>query len=516
MKSIYNSLLLFVFLTASINTFADKKPSEKLNILFITVDDMNWDSPGIYGNKIKSISPNIDGLAEGGIRFQHAYVQSPNCSPSRGVFQSGLYPHTSGMRGFYFVDLPHETLPQILLKEGYYTGVINKAIDSSFSPDFDDTWNYYDKIDGKEKRIPSTYYKHMNKFFSEAKKNKKPFYGVVNIADPHKLFYNDPGTQKEGYVNHPPSIIYKKNEVEIPEFLPNHPKIQQEITNYYNSVKRADDCLGAVLASLKNAGAEKNTIVIFVSDHGMALPFAKSSCYQNGVKTPWIIKWPGKIKQNTVEKEMMISAVDFMPTVLDILSINKPEHLQGISFLPTLEGKKQKQTELVFTEFNENAGGTPRPIRGIHSKKYNYVFNSWATGDLIFKSAAQSHASYKTMKQMAQTDIDVKRRFDYLNHRAVEELYDLEKDPNALNNLIDDPKYADIVRQMRGEMQNWMENTDDYLLTAFLAKEDKAKLAELMAKEEKEAYFRASSLKWKRHKNTSGKTKGHTKLYIVQ
>lgn len=510
-KTLSNLLLITVLICHS--AYAKKSP--KPNILFITVDDMNWNSLGVYGCKVPNISPNIDKLAKGGLRFEKAYVQAPNCSPSRGVFQSGQYPHTSGMRGFFFVDKNDATLPEILRQNGYFTGVINKATDTSFSKDYSKYWNFNKKFTGKTKRLATAYKEGMREFLAAQAKADKPFYCVVNIADPHKLFFNDPGTKKEGVVDPAPSYIYKPKDVEVPAFLPKHPNIRKEMTNYYNSVKRADDCFAAVMAELKKSGKEENTLIVFISDHGMALPYAKSSVYENGVRTPWIMKWGNKIKPS-VDKEHLVSAIDFMPTILDAVNIKQPKFMQGQSILPIVNGKKQADRDMVFVEFNENAGGTPRPIRGIHTKKFNYVFNSWATGKYEFKSAAQSHTSYKVMKKLSKTDADVKKRFDYLNFRAVEELYDLENDPDALHNLINDPKYADEVKAMRKAMEKWMKETNDYLLPAFLAKDNKAKLNELMEIEEEKGRQRAETLQWKRYKNIAGGTGKNKALFVVE
>lgn len=509
---IYISLLLCIHHYAIGN---DKNPTTtKPNILLVTVDDMNWNSVGVYGCELNNITPNIDQLAKAGKKFNYAYVQSPNCSPSRGAIQSGMYPHSSGMRGFYYVDFKHQSLPEVLSKNGYYTAVINKATDTSLSPKMIDNWDFNKKFQGDEKRNHINYNQSFNELMLKVKKENKPFYCVVNIADPHKLFFNDPGTKKDNYTDPKPSSLYTKQDISIPPFLPIHPKVKQEMTNYYNSVKRADDCFGAIMTSLKENNMDENILVIFLSDHGMALPYAKSSCYQNGVKTPWIMSWAGKITPNSIENEHMVSAVDIMPTILDIIGIEKGDHLQGSSFKPLLEDKKlPKRKEYVFVEFNENAGGTPRPIRGVFSKKYNYIFNVWATGDYTFKSAAQSHTSYKVMKKMSETNEEVKSRFDYLNYRTIEELYDVENDPNSLHNLINDPNYKDVIKELQSEMLGWMINTDDYLLKAFQNKENKKTLNKVMEFEIREASKRAASLKWKRYKNSAGGTGKNTQLY---
>lgn len=511
-KSLYLIPLFILCYLISFGSINDKNPTP--NILLVTVDDMNWNSVGAYGCTLNNITPNIDQLAQAGKVFNYAYVQSPNCSPSRGVIQSGMYPHSSGMRGFYYVDFKHKSLPEVLADNGYFTAVINKATDTSLSPKMLESWDLNKKFKSSDKRNAQKYEETFNEVLNTVKKEQKPFYCVINIADPHKLFFNDPGTKKESYVDPLPSYIYEKKEIVIPPFLPQHPKVKQEVTNYYNSVKRADDCFGAVMKVLDEQKMRDNTLIIFLSDHGMALPFAKTSLYQNGVRTPWIMSWKGKIKEDSKEEDYLVSAVDLMPTILDILNIKEGQHLQGQSFKKVLEeNKSAKSDKYVVVEYNENAGGIPRPMRGVINQKYNYVFNPWATGKYTFKSAAQSHTSYKVMKKMSETDPAIKARYDYLNKRTLEEFYDLEKDPEALNNLIDDPAYQDVIKEMQAELMAWMEKTDDYLLEAFENKSNVEFLNKVMAKEIKDANQRAATLKWKRFKNSAGGTGKHTALY---
>jgi len=480
------------------------------NILIITLDDMNWDSAGIYGNTIPDLTPNIDQLGKEGLVFEHGYVQASNCSPSRGVIMSGMYPHQSGMRGFYYVKPKQKTLPEILKDNGYFTGVINKTPDSSLSPDFDLYWNTRLGFKGGEKRSAPAYNTMVSRFFGRAKDSKKPFFCVVNIADPHKPFFNDDASRKKGFDAFKPSKIYTAKDVEIPAFLPNKAKIKNEIVNYYNSVKRGDDCVGAIMEALDSNTDYKNTIVILLSDHGMPLPFAKSTVYQNGLRVPILMRWPGQISSGKINNRDMVSAIDIGPTILDILKISIPDYFEGTSFNPKT---KTTSPEYVFGQFDENAGGIPRPSRTVISNQYGYVFNAWATGQYEFKSASGSGTSYKVMRQFSESDDDIKQRFEFWKYRQIEELYDYKNDPHALNNLIGDPNYQSVVQKLRKVLKKQMQYTDDYMLEAFNNKDDVVFLNRWMNKLIKEAKTRTQTLRWKRHKNISGSTKENTKLY---
>ncbi|MDD7984633.1 sulfatase [Lentisphaera marina] len=501
---------ILALLTLSFSLFAE---SVKPNILFITVDDMNWDSVGAYGCKIPEITPHIDSLANEGLLFERAYVQASNCSPSRVVFQSGRYPSSSGMRGFYMVDANYPMLPELLRQNGYFTSVINKPRDTSFNDKYDELWDHSIILKGAEKRGAQTYAKGMSDFFELIKDKNEPFYCVVNIADPHKPFFNDPKSKESGLDEFGPSRVYKISEITVPDFLPKHPGVRIEMRNYYNSVKRADDCIGAILKSLKESSYEDNTLVIFVSDHGMPLPFAKSSLYGNGIRTPWIMKWPNKLKPQSKDTQHMISAVDFMPTILDVCGINKPKGLEGRSFFSVLKGEEQKYRDYVFAEFNENAIGLVFPTRAVHNKKFCYVFNPWADGKRTFSSASSSHKSYKVIKELSKTDQEVAKRFNHLVYRDIEELYDLEKDPHCLNNLVKNPEYLAQLKQMRAKLTQHMTKINDYALEAMKNRESPKKLAQFMQQQDKESIQRAEVIQWKRHKNRVGGTGKNTELF---
>ena len=346
-------------------------------------------------------------------------------------------------------------------------------------------------------------------------KSKKPFYCVVNVADPHKPFFNDDESKKNGFDNFKPSKQYAINDVEVPEFLINHPNIKQEILNYFNSVKRGDDCVGQILKTIYESGYKENTVIILLSDHGMALPFAKSSVYPNGIRTPLLISWANKIVPGSINNTNLVSAIDLAPTILDLTKNSVPQNYAGQSFAELLYGKNIKTNNYVYAQFDENAGGIPRPSRTIINENYGYIFNPWATGNLPFKSAADYDTSYKVMKKLSESDSIAKKRFNNWVYRATEELYDYKKDPNALNNLIHDPNYSEILSELREKLLVQMIESNDYVLPAFKNKNDFDYLIAWMASQISKAEVRAKTIKWKRSKNYSGQTKNNTELFDI-
>jgi N-sulfoglucosamine sulfohydrolase len=493
----FNPIGISLIIALALTLHAHAKP----NILFITVDDMNADSVGCFGCPIEGTTPNLDQLAADGIRFEHAHVQVPNCTPSRNVLQTGRYPQSNGVEGFCDVVVDFPILPEILKENGYRTGIWGKVVDTTPTSDY--KWDKVMSSTGGPGSIKSAKEVHRltKKFIDDSLTAKQPFYFVLNISDPHHPLFNSPGAKKKGHDNFPPSRIFTPDEIVVPGFLPDIRKVREDVTNYYNSVRRADDLVGAALQALKDSGEADNTIVMFLSDHGMPFPFAKTNLYHHSTRTPWIVRIPGIVQPGSIDQEHMISAIDFMPTILELCSIDGPEDMNGRSFLPLLKGETQARRNQVFKEFHETAGGIRNPMRAVETKRYGYIFNPWSDGQRLFKSATLYSPTYKAMATAARDSKQIDTRIQHFNHRTVEEFYDYEKDPDALNNLINGPRYADEIAALRSSLQAWMEAMDDPVLDAFLNRNDPAALKAFIDQQDAESAARlAGGGTRKRHK----------------
>ncbi|MBF0198431.1 MAG: sulfatase, partial [Planctomycetes bacterium] len=456
------------------------------------------DSMDSYGAKVPKVTPNMDSLAEAGMRFQHAYIQTPSCCPSRNVFQTGQHPHNSGMIGFFSVDYPQDTLPEALRKNGYFTGIVEKVIDSTPTNNTSKYWDYDDSFTKSTARTPETYRKSFVELLKQAEKSGKPFYAAVNVKDPHLPFFRGKLTKK-GFDKSPPSKIYKAKEVSVPGMLPDSKMFLQEVADYYSTLRRGDDTVGEVLSTLEQRGHRKNTIIVFISDHGMAFPFSKSNLYDQGVRTPWIVVWPGVVPAGAIDKKHMISAVDFMPTILEITKTPAPGPLGGKSILPLLKGEVQTERDAVFVQHNEGPTAMPRTMRAVHTKDYIYIFNAWGTGKHQSIFECRHYRSYKTFGKLAKDDAKIRKRKEFLDYRVVEELYDAKNDPFALNNLIEDPDYKNEAIALREKLEKWMEKTNDFALDGFLVRDDPAKLDKFLKKLTVIAQERTLRLEWKRN-----------------
>lgn len=464
----------------------EEDKTERLNILLITADDLNKNSVGAFGSVVPNITPNIDKLASQGVCFENGHVNVAVCQPSRGNLATGKYSHNSGIEGFFHTKKDIPDIVTTLKTKGYYTGVLGKVRHSS--PKELTPWDFQlDMNDLGKGRNKERYYTEAKNIIKNAKQEGKPFYMMANSHDPHRPFAFTKREEKwmsKGHEILKPSRIYNESEVTIPGFLPELPLVRKEVTQYFNSVRRLDDMVGRILDILEEEGVADNTIVMFLSDNGMAFPFSKTNCYLQSTNTPWIVRWPGKVKPNTINAKDFISAIDFFPTVLEAVGLRTPDGLDGTSFVPTLLGQKQKGRDKVFTQFFETSAKKQFPMRCIQDAKYGYIFNAWSDGETRFRNESQSGYTYKAMVEAGKTNPEIADRVKLFDNRKVEEFYDFENDPNALHNLIEDPKYAEIINKYRVDMELWMEKVNDPALAFFKVKDDKVEMARLLAVEQ--------------------------------
>lgn len=434
----------------------------KLNILLFTADDLHCDSVGCFGGRIPGLTLNLDAFAAEGMRFENAHVNVAICQPSRGVLATALYGHNSGIMGFMHTERDVPTIMQTLTNAGYLTGVLGKVGHST--PHADYKWDFvHDQKELGSGRDPELYYRYCKEFLARCRGEGKPFYFMVNSHDPHRP-YHIAGKPIKGAKE--PSKTYAPDEVDVPGFVPDLPGVRQELSYYLNSARRLDDTFGKTMQALKESGFDGNTLVMFLSDNGIAIPFAKCNAYLASTLTPWIIRWPGVVRQGAVDTEHFISGIDFFPTVLEAVGLKIPKELDGFSFVPLLKGQKQAGRNRVFTQIDMKAGGDAVPMRCVQNKRFGYIFSPWADGKFWYRNNNEG-LIMKAMVEAAKVDPEVAQRVKMFRYRSTEEFYDLRDDPDCLHNLVDEPQYTDDLRKMQNELRKWMKQTRDPLLTAF-------------------------------------------------
>ncbi len=433
------------------------------NVLLLLADDMNYNTIGCYGCPVDDISPNLDRLASQGMRFDNAHVSIAVCQPSRQSLLTGLYPHHNGALGFEPIREDVTTLPEILREHGYYNGIIGKT--EHCMPVHKFAWDYFRDVLNHENnhgRSPYIYGRDAAEFFREAKEAGKPFFLMANSHDPHRPFAgsDDELTTFFGYHTYA-TRYYTPEEAWIPGFLPDIPQIREELAQYYSSCHRCDETMGEVLRALDESGMAEDTLVIFMSDNGMAFPFSKANCYLNSTRTPFIARWPGHIPENSWNWEDYIAGVDYMTTILEALDISYDGPNDGRSYLPLLEGKTQENRDMIFTQFNTTAAKKSYPMRCVQSQQFGYIFNVWSDGETFYRNESMSGLTYRAMEAAGEEDEELAERVHFFNYRVPEEFYDFAKDPDAKNNLINDPAYRDRIWQYRRRLLEFMESSQD-------------------------------------------------------
>jgi arylsulfatase A-like enzyme len=488
---------------SSINTQA-----EQPNIIFIMTDDHAYQAISAYGSKLMN-TPNIDRLANEGMLFNKGYVTNSICSPSRAVALTGKFSHLNGVRDNLDVfDSTQVTFPKILQESGYETAIVGKWHLKSEPTGFDywkvlpDQGHYYDP----EFRTPQGIVKEEGyvtdvttdlaiSYLDSIRNQEKPFLLMYHHKAPHRQWwpsmedieaYKDaeipsPATLYDTYINRGtaakdaemrigdhmalsadnkihPEVLVKMNLEEFldwyesaylerynrldegekqkwdavygpinEDFEKNTPKgkemtywkYQRYMQDYLASLKSVDRNIGRLLDYLDKNELTNNTIVVYTSDQGFYLGehgwFDKRFMYEPSFRTPLIIRYPPLIEAGSINNDL-VQNIDFAPTFLDLARTKIPNDMQGMSLLPLFSNKNSNWRDALYYHYYEYPGiHMVKRHFGVRTKRYKLI-----------------HFYY---------DVDEW------------ELYDLEKDPQEMNNIYDNPDYAEVRKQMHKRLE---------------------------------------------------------------
>jgi len=429
--------LVFTTAVAGLHGAESDRPARP-NILVITADDLGFQL-GCYGDRVVT-TPNLDGLAEEGMRFTKAFVTSASCSPSRASILTGLYPHQSGQLGLshlgYSMKPGLPNMVNLLKKRGYRTGIIGKL---HVEPMEDFPFDFAHQAHAPS-RIPARVRRMCDAFFGGA--NGQPFFLYLNLFDPHGPFIRD--------IEGSPKVKISTEQAGIFPFLgEDTPQLRQRVANYLTSVNRLDEIVGVALASLKQHGLDDNTAIFFISDHGPPFPRSKVTCYEAGVHVPLIITWPGHFK--TGVSSDMVSSIDLLPTVLELAGAPAVPGLPGRSMLPLLEGRRPVEwRQQIFTEYNSHEPRMINPRRAIREGNHKLIINLLSDPGLVWPEALTLEKLRTVQKEAGEGE--------FL------ELYDLENDPHEFNNLAGTPEWKDVQGRLLEALQQWRRETGDPML----------------------------------------------------
>lgn len=436
------------------------------NILLLTVDDMNGDTPGCCGGQ-PQVTPTIDRLAAGGMLFRRAHVPVAVCLPSRSALLTGRWPHRNGAEGFEPVHDDVPVLNDLLRPRGYLTGILGKV--AHLPPVERYCWDLcIDRPELGAGRDPARYAAGVAELLTRARAEHRPFFLMVNAHDPHRPFHGSDQertmfTDEQRAGIPAPSRVFAAGHGQVPGFLPDLPAVQREIAEYLSSCRRADDVVAAALAELDSAGLADDTLVIFMSDNGMAFPFAKANCYLQSSRTPLIIRWPGRAPAGVVDDTHFVSTIDLFPLMCRAAGVRPSPDGDGHDLTELIDNGKQAGRDRVFTVFHETSAKRRYEMRCTQDARWGYIWNAWSDGDTEYLAENMKGRTWPAMTTAAASNANLAARVEHYVHRVPEELYDLAADPDCLTNRIAAPETTGVVAHQRRAMAEWMASTGDPL-----------------------------------------------------
>lgn len=438
------------------------------NVIVIVPDDHARRSMGAYGNK-DVITPNLDRIANQGIRFDNAYAAAPVCSPSRAAMLSGKYPSQVGLKDFLMLNDnykdqgidPNTILwPKLLRDHGYSTGLIGKwhlGTDESRQPlsmgfdyfvGYDQDLSPYDpllNINGKNKVVRG----HTSEIFTNYAKNfisenkKKKFALIVAFREPQMPWEEVPEIDLQAVRSIDP---------DVPDYEGINKDWLKKITrNNYAAIHTLDRSIGHIYNHLIENELLDKTLIIYVGDHGMLIGHHNAygrgaigvisgdrvvgyegiaNLYEEAIKIPLIIHLPEKEQKGIISK-VPVSNIDIFPTILTYLniSLSKDMEIQGRDILELMKN----QTESMY--------------RSIYAQ---YSMRNFGKSDL---------------RMIVKNQLKLVKRYNLkAEGRFVDELYNLDEDPEEKNNLIKDEQYFNKIAELENHLQLWMERINDEVI----------------------------------------------------
>jgi len=454
-------LLLFITFIYSLNSYS-KTSDEKLNVIWISCEDMG---PVLSSYGVKEIStPNIDKLAEEGIKYTNAYSTVGVCAPSRFSIITGMYParlgaHNMRTGNFYTykdpdkltykqnkgvidksgINVPEyevvtptniKAFTEYLRNENYYC-INNNKCDYQFNSPF----TAWDEVSG-------------NISYKDRPKNT-PFFYVKNLMVTHEsriwLRKNEP-------------ITVNKDILKIPAYYPDIPEVRNDIAIKYSNIQEMDRQVGEIISDLEKNDLLDKTIIFFWSDHGGNLLRQKRAVGNSGLKVPLIIRFPDGYRSGEVDNRI-VSLMDLGPTTMSLLGIKPPSFLDGKAFLGKYKTKPRNYAFGSADRFDESTDMQRSVIDG----RFVYIKNFMPELPLIYRNKYREQISMN--KKIIQMDRDDEligdSKYIFMKSKQDEELYDLKFDPYEVDNIVNNPDYIDKLIELRNALNTWQYEIDD-------------------------------------------------------
>lgn len=391
---------------------------KKLNILWVISDDLGNDL-GCYGNGDVH-TPNLDRLADDGIRYTHAYATAPVCSPSRSSLITGMYPVSINSLDHRTLDkkpLPKgiEPITTYFRQAGYFCVNANERQEKGKKDYNFETGHGYDGIDWSERQAD------------------QPFFAQIQIFEPHRPFVRD----MENPVD--------PDKIQIPPYYPDHRLIRKDWALYLESIQVLDKKIGAILDRLEAEGLLDETVIFFFGDNGRPHLRDKQFLYEGGLQVPLIIRLPGGKNRQHVSDDL-VSLIDVSATSLALAGVELPAHMQGKPFL----GPMKESRKYVYG-FRQRMGDAVDDSRSITDGRYKLIWNRmpaapWMQLSGYKKTYYPAYALYQALYESGQ----LSHPFNLFmaDSKPDVELYDLRSDPYELKNLANTDRFKIIEHQL--------------------------------------------------------------------
>ncbi|WP_328460349.1 sulfatase family protein [Streptomyces sp. NBC_00448] len=401
------------------------------------------------------VTPCLDRLAAESALFEAAFATAPHCSPARASLFTGTYPQTNGVLGLthepFGWDLrdPGTHLAHRLKAAGYRTELVGVHHESRVLPDATVAGRLgFDRVrTGGDRDVVV---RRATDALDRAAAAGSPFYLQVGFHEPHRT----PSKQD------PPGVMgFLGDAVEpdsslghtVPAYLRDDSGARREIAELQGAVRHMDEGVGDILDRLEELGLRDDTIVVFTTDHGLALPRAKCTLYDPGLEVALIMRVPRRAGWARRRVAPMVSHVDVLPTLLELAGVPLPEGLAGTSLVPLVE-EHSVPREHTFGQLTHHTYYDPK--RSVRS----------ATRKLIVNFANAPRAMDPTQSWVHRS-LPADLNGPTVASSPPVELYDLVRDPHETRNLADDPRYAVERAELGTALLGWMRYCGDDLLT---------------------------------------------------
>lgn len=440
--------------------------ASKPNIVLIIADDMGAEDYGAGGNPHVR-TPNIDRLAKAGLSFNNAMLTCSSCSPSRSSIITCRYPHNTDAEQLHW-PLPAEqvTFVELLKEAGYYTAASGKwHLGNAVK-------NRFDKVDEasaagfqlpadaagaaqavlEDKQNASGCANWVKTL--EERPRDKPFFLWLAALDPHRDY-------AANIIPRP----HTPEEVVVPPYLPDTPKVRADLALYYDEIARLDGYVGRVLDELDRQQIADQTLVVFMTDNGRPFPRCKTTLYESGIRTPLLVRWPARIAAGQ-KSDALVSSIDLGATFLELAGVQPKASMQGQSFASVLADPSRKHRDFAFAEHNWHDYDAFE--RAVRSPRYKYIRNLDATLPLTPPADAVRSPTFVEMRRLRDAkQLPSEQSQCFAAPRPEEEFYDLQSDPHELNNLlgahpsVQGGLLASEIERHRAALDAWRRETKD-------------------------------------------------------